>query len=79
MVRERRRCQDYEDDISAEEEIQIQSTRISGENENGRRKKSISCKKSKGKKSIDSIGRRYVAFFVTARISGQLLLSQVKL
>ena len=36
-------------------------------NEHSRRKKSLSCKKSKRKKSIVSIGRRYVAFFVTVR------------
>ncbi len=77
LVRERRRCRSDEDDISAEEEIQSKGSWIQGENENSRRKKSIICEKSKGKKSIDSIGRRYVAFFATARIyPGQLHFSE---
>ena len=63
----KRRCRKYEDDISAEKEIQIQGSRIPGKNEHSRRKKSFSCQKSKRKKSIVSIGRRYVAFFVTVR------------
>ena len=63
----KRRCRKYEDDISAEKEIQIKGSWISGKNEHSRRKKSLSCKKSKRKKSIVSIGRRYVAFFVTVR------------
>lgn len=53
---------DYEDDISAEEKIKIQSSWIQSKNEHGWRKKSFSCKKSKRKKSFVSIGRRYVAF-----------------
>ena len=53
---------DYEDDISAEEKIQIQSSWIQSKNEYRKRKKSSCCKKSKRKKSIVSIGRRYVAF-----------------
>ena len=52
----------YENDISAEKEIQIKSSWIQSENEYSRRKKSLSCKKSKRKKSIVSIGRRFVAF-----------------
>ena len=52
-----------EDDISAEKEIQIKGSWISGKNEHSRRKKSLSCKKSKRKKSIVSIGRSFVAFF----------------
>ena len=53
---------DYEDDISAEEEIQIKGSWFQSKNEHGRRKKSFSCQKSKRKKSIVSIGRSYVAF-----------------
>ncbi|GAB6955228.1 hypothetical protein JCM13369A_17720 [Mediterraneibacter glycyrrhizinilyticus JCM 13369] len=54
-----------EDDISAEEEIQIQSSRIQSKNEHSRRKKSISCQKSKRKKTVISLGRIYVAFSST--------------
>lgn len=54
----------YEDDIPAEEEIQIQSSRIPRKNEYSRRKKGSGCKKSKRKKIFDSIGRRDVAFLV---------------
>ena len=52
----KRRCRKYEDDISAEKEIQIQGSRIPGKNEHSRRKKSIGCKKIKRKKKIISVG-----------------------
>ncbi len=64
MFGERRRCRNYEDDISAEEEIQSKGSWLQSKNEHSRRKKSLSCKKSKRKKSFVSIGRIYVAFFV---------------
>ena len=51
-----------EDDISAEEEIKIQSSWFQSKNEHSRRKKSISCQKSKRKKTVISLGRIYVAF-----------------
>ena len=51
-----------EDDISAEEEIKIQSSWFQSKNEHSRRKKSISCQKSKWKKTVISLGRIYVAF-----------------
>jgi len=52
----------YENDISAEEEIESEGSRFQSENEHSRRKKSFSCQKSKRKKSVVSIGRRFVAF-----------------
>ena len=57
----------YENDISAEEEIESESSRIQSKNEHSRRKKSLSCKKSKRKKSIVSIGRSFVAFSSSIR------------
>ena len=48
----KRRCLTYENDISAEEEIQIQGARIPVQNEHSRRKKSFSRQKGKRKKSI---------------------------
>lgn len=48
----KRRCLNYENDISAEEEIKVQGSRIQIQNEHGRRKKGFSCQKSKGQKSI---------------------------
>ena len=51
-----------EDDISAEEEIKIQGSWFQSKNEHSRRKKSISCQKSKRKKTVISLGRIYVAF-----------------
>ena len=56
-------ARDSEDDISAEEEIQIKSSRIQSQNEYGWRKKSISSQKIKGKKEIIRLGRIYVAYF----------------
>lgn len=53
--REKKEVPDYEDDISAKEEIQSESAWLQSENENCGRKKSISCKKSKRKKSIVSV------------------------
>ena len=52
----------YENDISAEEKIQSESSRIQSKNEHSKRKKSSCCQKSKRKKSIVSIGRIFVAF-----------------
>jgi hypothetical protein len=57
-----RRCLDYEDDISAQETFQSESTWIQSENEYSGRKKSVSSQKIKGKKEIISVGRIYVAF-----------------
>ena len=48
-------ARDNEDDISAEEEIQIKSSRIQSKNEHTRRKKSIGCQKSKRKKTVISL------------------------
>ena len=53
---------DHENDISAEEKIQSKSSRIQSKNEHCQRKKGTRCQKSKRKKSIISIGRRFVAF-----------------
>ena len=58
----KRRCRSYENDISAQEEIQIQGSRLQSQNEYGWRKKSIGFQKSKGKKSIISIGHKFVVF-----------------
>lgn len=52
-----------EDDISAEEEIQVQGSRFQGENEYSRRKKGSGGKTCKGKKEIISIGHSNVTFF----------------
>jgi hypothetical protein len=59
----------YENDIPAEEKIQIQSSRIPCKNEHSRWKKSSGCQKSKRKKIFDSIGRIVVAFFT--RLKGK--------
>ena len=53
----------YENDLSAKEKTEIQSSWIQSKNEYSRRKKSFSCKTCKRKKEIISIGRIYVAFF----------------
>lgn len=45
----------YEDDVPAEEEDSEERAWLQKENEYGRRKKSIVCQKSKGKKEIDSL------------------------
>ena len=49
---------DYENDISAKEKIQIQSTWIQSENENGKWKKSSFCKESKRKKSVIRVNHK---------------------
>jgi len=54
----------YENDLSAKEKVQSESSRIQSQNENGWRKKSVSSKKIKRKKKIVSVGRIYVAFFL---------------
>ena len=56
------RCIGDEDDISAEETFKIKSSRFQSKNEHTGRKKSISCQKSKRKKTVISLGRIYVAF-----------------
>ncbi len=61
MVR-RRRCPRHENDISAKEKIPCKGSWIQSKNEYSRRKKSISCQKSKRKKTVISIGRMNVAF-----------------
>ncbi len=43
----KRRCRDYEDDISAEKYSEKKSSWFQSENEQRRRKKSFSCQKSK--------------------------------
>jgi len=57
-----RRCPSYENDISAEETFQSESSRFQSKNEYSRRKKSFSSQKIKRKKEIISVGRIYVAF-----------------
>ena len=52
----------HENDISAQKKVKIQSSWISGKNEQQRRKKSISCKKIKRKKKIVSLGHKFVVF-----------------
>jgi len=51
----KRRCLIYENDISAEKEIQSESSWIQSENEYKGWKKSFSCQKIKRKKRIISI------------------------
>jgi len=46
---------DYEDDVSAKEETEIQSSWFQSQNEPSRRKKSFSCQKSKRKSKIISL------------------------
>ena len=45
----------YENDVSAEEQTEIESSWLQGENELPRGKKSLSCKKGKGKIQIVGI------------------------
>lgn len=52
----------YEDDIPTKKETESESSRFQKQNEHSRRKKSISCQKSKRKKTVISLGRIYVAF-----------------
>ena len=61
-----------ENDISAEKKTEVQSSWIQSQNEDERRKKSYSCKKSKRQKEIISIGRIYVAFFSSMKFSESL-------
>ena len=51
-----------ENDISAKETFQSESSWIQSKNEHSRRKKSSRSQKSKRKKKIISVGRIYVAF-----------------
>ena len=51
-----------ENDISAKETFQSESSWIQSKNEHSGRKKSFSCQKSKRKKTVISLGRIYVAF-----------------
>lgn len=51
----KRRCIEYENDIPAEEEVQIQSSWVQSKNEDGGRKKGSRCKESKGKKGFNRI------------------------
>ena len=53
----------YEDDISAEKEIQIQGSRLPRQNEHGIRTQGPLCQKGKRKKGFVSLGRSYVASF----------------
>ena len=57
-----RRCIDYENDISAKEAFQSESSWFQSENEYTGRKKGFSSQKVKRKKKIISVGRKYVAF-----------------
>ena len=52
----------YENDIPAKKKTQSKSAWFQKKNEDSRRKKSISCKKIKRKKKIDSLGHRIVVF-----------------
>lgn len=52
----------YEDDIPTKKETESESSRFQKQNEHSRRKKSISCQKSKRKKTVISLGRNFVAF-----------------
>jgi hypothetical protein len=53
---------DNEDDISAEEENQGESSWVQGKDEHTGWKKSTCCQKSKRKKEDISLGRIFVAF-----------------
>lgn len=53
----------YENDLSAQEKTEIQSSRIQEENEYSGREKSYSSKTCKRKKEIISIGHSHVTFF----------------
>ena len=52
----------HEDDISAEEEIQSEGSRISRKNEHSKRQKGFGCQKSKGKKAVVCLGHSNVTF-----------------
>ena len=52
----------YENDIPTKEKTESKSSWFQIKNEHSRWKKSTCCKKSKRKKEIVSLGRRYVAF-----------------
>lgn len=61
-----------ENDISAKEAFQSKGSWIQSKNEHTGRKKSISCQKSKRKKTVISIGRIYVAFSsIYVEVSGR--------
>lgn len=62
-LRLEREVQFHENDISAEEETAVQSTRLQSENEQRWRKESAGSQKSKRKKEIIRIGRSNVAYF----------------
>ena len=62
-----------EDDISAEETFQSESSRIQSENEHKGWKKSFSCKKIKRKKEVIRVGRIYVAYFPMYFVTVQYL------
>ena len=55
VCQDKGRCIQDEDDISAEEKIQIKGSWIQSKNEHTRRKKSIGCQKSKRKKTVISL------------------------
>lgn len=52
VSQDKRRCPRYEDDISAKEKTESESSRLQSQNEYSRRKKSVSCQKSKRKSKI---------------------------
>lgn len=58
----KRRWSDHENDISAQKEVPCEGSWLPCKNEYKRWKKSIGSQKSKGKKEIISLGRRFVAF-----------------
>lgn len=51
-----------ENDISAEKKTESEGSWFQSKNEFCRRKKGISCQKSKGKKTVICLGRNLVAF-----------------
>ena len=60
----KRRCSDYENDISAEKETEKESAWFQKKNEYSGRKESSGSQTSKGKKEIIRIGHSIVTFFL---------------
>lgn len=58
-----------ENDISAKETFQSESSWIQSKNEHGRRKKSFGRKKSKRKKEIISLGHMFCGLFFLSGIA----------
>ena len=66
----------YENDISAEKEIQSTCTRLSCKNENSRRSQGIVSQKSKRQEIPDSLGHSFVAFLSLMKFSESLKKNQ---